>query len=138
MHLHIFTGCGVSEGIIEKSIKTFGKTFGESIAVSFFSSIIAYEKGKEKDKFEKSINNGSINENNSELCGSIVSYVNLNELLDKKGYIYLYNSYDDKFNYKIKASFDKSINELYIYPPVGNKVYNSIYKFGNYVNENII
>lgn len=104
-------------------------------------NLIELAYGKEKNKFERFIDNGYINKINSQLDGSTISYDNLNELInEKEEYIYLYNLYDDKFNYKIKASFKKSTNEFYIFPPypVGNKVYNSIYKFGKYINEKII
>lgn len=131
---------GIGDGIYGRSIKSFGRTFVEIFAgLSFTSSWNAYEIGEEKDKFERFIDNGYINKSNSQLGGSAMTYVNLNELINKKEeYIYLYNSYDDKFNYKMKASFKKSTNDFYVFPPVGNKVYNSIYKFGNYINEKII
>ena len=46
--------------------------------------------GKEKDIFEKLINTVSINKSNpEELYGSIGSFVNSNQLTNRKEYVYL-------------------------------------------------
>ena len=130
---------GIWTGIEKMSIREFHEINTIGVKSGFIIPLLAYEIGKEKDRFEKLINTGSINKSNpEELYGSIGSFVNLNQLTNRKEYVYLYNSYDHNFNYKIKASFNKSTNEFYAYPPVGNKIYTSIYKYGKYINENII